>query len=364
MKIAIMHDWFDQVLGGSELVALHIADLYPDADIFTMIYDPEKFGERLAGRNITTSSLQTLPSKLRKNHKLLLPLIPRALKKLDFSGYDLVISSSPAFSKNITVPVGTKHLTYCHSPMRFAWDYWPKYLDEQDYGLLKKTLANMIIPKIRKWDLKGASSVDYWIANSETVKDRISKYYGIKDIEVLYPPVDLKNKLNPVEKRGDYYVTLGALTPYKRIDLAIKACNKSRRNLIVMSDGPQRRELESIAGDTIKFVGFVDGDQKWELLRRSLGLIFPTIEDFGMAPIEAMAVGTPVIALKDGGLTETVEDHVSGVFFDNQTSEDISEALDIAESIEFDHKTIAASTSKYASENFDKRFKQLISELK
>lgn len=357
-----MHDWFDQVLGGSELVALHIAELYPDADILTMLYGPEKFGNKLAGRNITTSYLQKIPSKLRNNHKLLLPLIPRAIKKMDFTGYDLVISSSPAFSKNITAPEGVKHLTYCHSPMRFAWDYWPKYLDEQGYGLLKKILANLIIPKIRKWDLEGASGVDRWVANSETVKDRISKYYGVKDIEVLYPPVDLKDKLKSVEKRDDYYVTLGALTPYKRIDLAIKACNKSRRNLIVMSDGPQRQELESIAGDTIKFVGFVDGDQKWELLRRSRGLIFPTVEDFGMAPIEAMAVGTPVIALRDGGLTETVEDKVSGVFFEEQTSEDITGALDIAESIEFDHKKIAASTSKYASENFDKRFKQIVSE--
>ncbi|MBP7018530.1 glycosyltransferase [Candidatus Saccharibacteria bacterium] len=363
MKIAIMHDWFDQVLGGSELVAIHIAKLFPEADIFTMLYNEQKFGDKLRGRTIKISNLQKIPSRLRTNHKLLLPLIPQALKRLDFSGYDLVISSSPAFSKNITVPASAKHLTYCHSPMRFAWDYWPKYIDEQSFGLVRKTLANLIIPKIRKWDLEGVKGVDLWLANSNTVKGRIDKYYGINDVEVLYPPVNLKDKLRIVENKDDYYVTLGALTPYKRIDLAIKACNLSRRKLIVMSDGPQRRELEAIAGDTIKFVGFVSGEQKWDILRRSRGLIFPTIEDFGMAPIEAMAVGVPVIALKDGGLTETVEDHVSGVFFEEQTSDAIIQALDVVESINFDYRKIAESTSKYSSEVFDKRFKQIVKDL-
>lgn len=362
MKVALIHDWFDQVYGGSERVALHIAHLFPDADIHAMLYNPAVFDTYLDGRTVRTSSLQKLPKRLRSNHKLLLPLIPKAIRSLDFSGYDLVISSSPAFSKNITVPEGTGHITYCHSPMRFAWDYWPEYLKEQDFGVLRNLFAKATIPRIRKWDYEGAKRIKHWIANSETVKQRIHTYYDVKekDITVIYPPVNLSAIPRLVENREEYYVTLATLTPYKRIDLAIKACNVSRRKLIVIGDGPARKDLEQIAGDTIRFVGFVDSEEKWDILRKAQGLIFPQVEDFGMAPIEAMAVGTPTIGFRQGGVTETVEDGVSGVLFDQQTSESIVDAIDRAESMEFDSAAMRESSHQYSAEKFDQSFSKYV----
>ena len=365
MRIAIVHDWFDQIYGGSERVAIHFCKLFPNAEIFTLLYNSEAYGNDLGNRIIHKSSLQRLPVRLRANHKILLPLIPKALARFDFSGYDLVISSSPAFSKNINVPENIPHITYCHSPMRFAWDYWPEYLHEQDYGVVQKLLAKLAIPRIRKWDLEGAKRIKYWLANSETVKQRIQKYYQIDEdkITVLNPPVEIAEAPRAIAKRDEYYVTLATLTPYKRIDLAIKACNVSRRKLIVIGDGPARKDLEQMAGDTIRFVGFVSGKEKWELLRRAQGLIFPQVEDFGMAPIEALAVGTPTIAFRQGGVTETITDGKFGILFDEQTSESIVDAIDRSETSKFNVDKMREAAQAYSTENFDREFMKYINKI-
>lgn len=355
LKIAIVHDWFDQINGGSEKVALHIANLFPQADVFTMLFNKEKFGSDFKGRNVKVSKLQNLPAFVRKNHHLMLPLIPSALKQFDFSEYDLVISSSPAFSKNISVPSNVTHITYCHSPMRFAWDYWPKYLDERGLSWPKQMLAKLTIPSIRKWDLAGAQKIQHWIANSETVKDRIERYYDIKDVAVINPPVDVSGIPKKSYSKDDYYVTLATLASYKRIDLAIKACNLARARLVVIGDGPQRQELENIAGDTIKFAGFVDSDEKWQLLGSAKALIFPTEEDFGMAPIESLAVATPVLAYGKGGLTETIEEGKSGFFFDEQASEAVVAAMDKLEASKLSPDFMKQQAVQYDQKLFDQK---------
>ncbi len=358
MKIALVHDWFDQVHGGSENVALHFTRMFPQAEIFVLLYNPAMFDSKIGKRILHTSSLQRLPARVRRNHKLLLPLIPKALSSFNFTGFDLVISSSPAFSKNITVPDDIPHITYCHSPMRFAWDHWPEYLYEQKYGRFQKALAKGIIPRIRKWDLDGAQRIKHWIANSETVKQRIQKYYSVDadDIVVMHPPVELRDAPKLIDNRDEYYVTLATLTPYKRIDLAIKACNVSRRKLVVIGDGPARKDLEQIAGDTIRFMGFVNVEEKWDLLRRAKGLLFPQVEDFGMAPIEAMAVGTPTIAFRQGGVTETIIDGRYGTLFDEQTSESLVDAIDRSELTKYNAGDMREAAQEYSSETFDKQF--------
>lgn len=362
LKVAIVHDWFDQINGGSEKVALHIAKLFPQADIFTMLFNDAKFGSYFKDRQITVSGLQKLPAFLRNNHHFLLPLIPRALNEFDFTGYDLVISSSPAFSKNIKVPTSTTHITYCHSPMRFAWDYWPKYLEEQDLGRFKKLLAKLTIPTIRKWDLTGAKAIKHWLANSDTVKDRIQQYYGITDVTVLNPPVNVAGIPKQSFPKKDHYVTLATLAPYKRVDLAIKACNLARAELIVIGDGPQREELENIAGDTITFVGYIDNAEKWQLLGSAKALIFPTEEDFGMAPIESLAVGTPVLAYNKGGLTETIKEGKSGFFFDEQTSEAVVLAMEKLSLAKLDEKFMKQEAAKYDQKLFDQKFLDYVKE--
>lgn len=356
LRVAIVHDWFDQIDGGSEKVAAHIANLFPQADIFTLLFNQHKFGKQFSGRKIQTSFLQKLPLPIRSNHHLLLPLIPLALSRFDFSDYDLVISSSPAFSKNISTPSNVVHITYCHSPMRFAWDYWPTYLDERELSWSKKTLAKITIPLIRKWDLKGAQRIKHWIANSETVKSRITKYYGVNEVSVLNPPVDLSNipKIKP--KEHDYYVTLATLASYKQIDLAIKACNLSRQKLFIIGDGPQRQELENIAGDTITFLGYTSGEEKWQTLANAKALIFPTEEDFGMAPIESLAVGTPVLAYKKGGLTETIKEGKSGFFFEEQTSEAVVTAMEKLESSKLNEEFMKKEALQYDQKIFDQKF--------
>jgi len=356
LKVAIVHDWFDQIDGGSERVAVHIAKLFPEADIFTMLYNEEKFDKYLSKRNIRTSFLQKLPIFIRKNHHLLLPLIPIALKRMDFSEYDLVISSSPAFSKNINTSNKTTHITYCHSPMRFAWDYWPKYLDERELSPLRRAVAKIIIPMIRKWDLKGASGVDHWIANSETVKNRISQYYDIDKVTVINPPVKTSDAPKSNIHKKDFYITLATLASYKRIDLAIMACNLARAKLIVIGDGPQRAELEQIAGDTISFTGFIDTNEKWKFIAEAKALIFPTEEDFGIAPIESLAAGTPVIGYNKGGLTETITDGVTGFMFNQQASESIVVAMEKLESANLNPVNMINQAAKYDSKFFDERF--------
>lgn len=250
--------------------------------------------------------------------------------------------------------------------MRFAWDYWPEYLEEQRYGFFKKALAKLTIPRIRRWDYEGAKRVTHWIANSETVKQRIHDYYDIAkdDITVMYPPVELEDVPRLVDNRDEYYVTLATLSPYKRIDLAIRACNVSRKKLIVIGDGPSRSDLEQMAGDTIRFVGYLEAEEKWEILRKAQGLIFAQVEDFGMAPIEALAVGTPTIGFRQGGVTETIVDKKFGVLFDEQTSEAIVDAIDRSEAIDFDRQAMREAAMRYSADRFDAEFKSYIDKVK
>lgn len=312
MQIALVHDFLTR-LGGAERVLATLSEMFPKAPIYTLFYDESKVGSVFPRLKIIPSRLQNLPFILRKNHRYLLPLMPRVVEEWDFSKFDLVISGNSAFTHGIITPTHTHHLCYFHSPMRFAWDWTHEYIKEQRIGRLHRLAIAHLLKKIRMWDQAVADRPDTAIANSKNVARRIKKYYR-RGSTVIYPPVDL-SRFKLSRSHEDYFLIVSTLTPYKKIDMAIQLFNKIQRKLVIIGDGPQRQYLESIAGDTVDFLGFKDDSAVAEYLRNCRALIFPGEEDFGLTPIEAMACGKPVLAFGEGGVKESVVAGVTGEFF-------------------------------------------------
>ncbi len=279
MKVALVHDWLNTKQGGGENVLLEMAALFPDAPIYTLLYDAETFDGKLDPSRIRPSNLQRLPRFLRKRPRYLLPWLATAIEQFDFSEYDVVISSSSAFAKGIITKPATLHICYCHSPMRFVWDYWPAYIQEQRVGPLRRAAIHLLTSRLRQWDYYSAARVDCWIANSQTTAKRINKYYRVNVDAVIYPGADI-GAFSPTGHKGAYFVTLSSLTPYKKIDLAITACNQIKAELIVIGDGPDRERLKQIAGPTIRFAGRVSNAERANLLSGAQALLFPNEEDF------------------------------------------------------------------------------------
>lgn len=332
LKVALVHDWLNTKIGGGERVLFELAKLYPNAPIYTLLFDADKFKGLVDPKRVHVSSLQKYPAILRRRPRYLLPLVPKAVESFDFTDYDVVISSSSAFVKNIITRTNTIHICYCHSPMRFAWDYWPHYIDEQKVGPIRAYFIGKQISKLRLWDFYGSARVDKWIANSSHVAQRIKKYYR-KSAQIIYPPVDTELFHQNKAEKQNYYVTLSALTPYKKIDLAIETFNQRGDKLIVLSDGPERSKLEKQAKANIHFKGHVSDVERAKILSGAKGLIFPNEEDFGIAMVEALAAGTPVIAYRTGGAQEIVDDGRTGVLFDKQTAHSLHHAIDKLEKL-------------------------------
>lgn len=354
MKVAIVHDWLADTRGGAEEVLLRLAKLYPEADIFCLTYTASKYPE-LSGRSVTTSWLGKLPPFIRRHRNALTIFAPGAIERLSLSGYDLVISSSSAFAKGVKVPDGAKHICYCYSPMRYVWDYWPQAAENRN--ILAKVYINWLTHRLRIWDYESSRGVDAWIAISKTVANRITKYYHAPS-QVVFPGViDTKEFWDPSATKLDYYITLSTLTAYKRVDLAIAACIKSRRKLMVVGEGPEMKRLQKLAEGhkNIIFMGRVTTAQKIRFLQEARGLIFPSEEDFGIAPLEAVAAGTPVIAYNKGGLTETIIAGKSGLFFDRQTTGSLINAMSEFESKKWNSKVCHDQAADYDVAVFDKQ---------
>ena len=321
-KVALVHDHLFQH-GGAENVLLEMNDLFPKAPIYTLVYDKEK-AEQFADKKIITSFIDKWWGA-KKHFKWFLPIMPLAWEQIDFSSYDIVLSSCSAFCKGLLTPPNTMHVSYCHSPTRYLWSDAQSYVAELNQPKIVKLFLPILLNRLRQWDFQAAQRVDYFIANSEFVAKRIKKYYR-RDSKVIYPPVNV-NKYTVSDKVGNYYVVVSRLRPYKRVDLAVDAFNQLGLPLVVVGGGEEYDKLKNRAKDNIKFVGEVSDEEKNRILGGSKAFIFPQEEDFGISPVEAMACGKPVIAYRSGGALETVVENKTGVFFDEQHWESLVEAV-------------------------------------
>jgi glycosyltransferase involved in cell wall biosynthesis len=330
LRVAIIHDWF-YVRAGAERVVEVLVDIFPQADLFALFARPETMSPELRKRKLTTSWLQKIPF-IHRFHRHTLMFHPLALEQFDFSGYDLVISSTSGSVKGILTPPSTLHVCYCYTPMRYIWDMYSSYL----HGMspITRFVFALTAHKIRMWDYIAAGRVDQFACDSHFVASRIKKFYR-RTSEVIYPPIDVQS-LQIADRQEDYYLALGRLVNYKRFDLAIEACNLLKRPLKIIGTGPELRRLKRIAGPTIEFLGSIPDAQKHAMLAKCRALIFPGEEDFGIVPVEAQAHGRPVIALAAGGALETVVglDHdtsscmaPTGVFFREQTAQSLANAI-------------------------------------
>lgn len=322
MRVAIVHDYLTK-LGGAEKVLQVIHRIYPDAPIYTLLYDEKGTrGQFAKGYDIRPSRLQKLPKFIRNRSKLLLSKYPEAIERFDFSRFDVVISSSNSFAHGVATLPNQLHITYCYSPMRYAWDWAHKYLEENNIGFGPIGLyVRSLISKLRQWDYYASKRTDEWLAISNTVAKRIKKYYR-KDSEVIYPPTDIEELLQNKKGPGDYYLIVSRLTQYKNIDLAIKVFNDLKLPLYIIGEGADRKRLESIAKETIKFLGWKNDTDRNKYLSGCRAFLFPGEDDFGLTPVEAMAGGRAVIAYRAGGATETVVEGKTGEFFNDCASTD------------------------------------------
>ncbi|MEA1909764.1 MAG: glycosyltransferase [Patescibacteria group bacterium] len=361
LKVALVHDFLAKE-GGAEKVTQVLSEIFPDAPIYTLLLS-KNMQKMFSGRKINTSSLQKFYEKFNIPTKWLMFKMPRAIEEFDFSKFDVVISSSHSFAKGIITSPDTIHISYCHSPTRYLWDACHSYLEEQKLPGFIKFLLQPRLHNLRIWDRLAASRVDYFVANSNYVKNRIKKYYR-KDAKVIYPPVEIPTNLTSNKK--DYFLVLSRLSAYKKVDLAIQAFNKLGLSLVVIGDGEQLDELKQEASDNIKFLGFKEDNEKWEYLSSARALIFPGEEDFGIVPVEAMAAGLPVIAFNKGGLKESVADGKTGIFFKDQSVKSIVEAVQkfVEQEDTFITQELKSQAQKFNTERFKKEILEFISNVK
>ncbi len=359
MKIAFVHDFLLR-LGGAERVLKVLMDMYPEAPVYTLLYDEKTVGSVFPKERVRPSRLQKFPRFIPGMHKFLFPFMPAAVEDFDFSDFDVVVSSSNAYSHGIVTNLETKHICYYHSPMRYAWDYTHEYLREQQLGLIGDLIVGKMLHKVRQWDFLAADRVDISLANSKTVAKRIQKFYR-KEAKVLYPPVDVE-RFKPQDHHEGYFLIVSTLTPYKRIDLAVELFNRLGKRLVIIGDGPDRRRLERMAAENIDFLGFKSDEVVKTYFENSRAFIFPGMEDFGIAPIEAMACGKPILAYRKGGLTETMIEGETGEFFEEQTVESMEEGLTqlLINEARYSAAKIAKHAEQFSTEHFKKAMRAVI----
>lgn len=355
-RVAIVHDWL-VTYAGAERVLEQLLALFPQADVFTMI-DTLPAGQRgfLAGARVRTSFLDRLPL-LRRRHRALLPLMPLAVEQLDVSGYDLVLSSSHAVAKGVITGPHQLHVCYCHSPIRYAWDLQHEYLREAGLTGAKAWAARWLLHRMRLWDARTANGVDVFVANSHFIAGRIRKTYR-RRATVIHPPVDTE-RFTPGGERDDFYLAASRFVPYKRLGTIVEAFGRMPdRRLVVIGDGPEYQRVRRLAGPNVALLGH----QPWEVLRshmrRARAFVFAAEEDFGIAPVEAQACGTPVIAYRGGGVLDSVVEGETGCFFDERTPDGIAEAVQRFERdrSRYDPVRIRAHAERFSAERFRARF--------
>lgn len=368
MKVAIIHYWFITRRGGEKVVE-SILKLYPNADIYTLFYDEEKYGNHLKGHNIYTSHYNT--RFFRKYYQKLFPFYPAIVKSLKLKeNYDLIISSESGPAKGVEIINKAKHVCYIHSPMRYCWGYTHEYL--KSINPILRPIANFFFWRLKEWDKSTIDNVDLYISNSINVAKRVKKYYN-REAKVVYPPIEsnlFKTPLN-LESEKDFFLSFGAITPYKRIDLLVDCFNKNGKKLVIIGNGSERFNLEKRAKSNIEFKGFLKESEIKYYIKKAKALIFPGEEDFGMIPLEVMSYGVPVIAYKKGGALETVVENSdciqesTGIFFEKQNIQSLQTALEdfIEKENYFNPIWIRNHAEKFKEDNFLYNFNVEINKL-
>ena len=367
-KIAVIHEWLVNY-AGSERVLEQIINLFPDSDLFCQVdFLSENEKGFILNKKAHTSFIQCLPFAKEK-YRSYLPLMPFAVRRFDLSGHDVIISNSHSIAKGVKKNSRQLQICYCHTPMRYAWDLRDQYLKESglDSGI-KGALAKFILERLRKWDYNTAQQVDFFIANSNYIKDRIKRAYN-REAEVIYPPVDIENfKLR--EQKDDFYLTVSRMVPYKKVDLIVEAFSGTGQPLVVIGDGPDFSKVKSRARSNIEFLGYQEDNVLTDYMQRAKAFIFAAEEDFGIVPVEAQACGTPVIAFGRGGVTESVipvqnstDASPTGIFFDEQSPASLIDAVKRFESLsdKFDPHEIRKNAERFGIERFRHELEEFIS---
>ena len=365
MKVAIIHYWLINMRGGEKVIEA-LLEMFPQADIFTHVYDPKVISEIIKSKKIYTSYIHKLPFA-KKLYQLYMPLMPNALKNFNLQKYDLVISSESGPAKGVIPNPNAFHLCYCHSPMRYLWDMYHEYFRKTNSFI--KFFMNRLIPKLRIWDITSANLVDRFVTNSNYVAKRIQRIYNRK-AEVVYGPAPIEQFLDIERIPKDYYLFFGQITGYKRADIAIEACIKSERKLIVAGAGIKRKQIKKYKKSKfVSFTGRVSDKDAADLFSGARALLFPGIEDLGLVPIEANAAGCPVIAYHDGGVLDTIKENKTGLFFNNQTPQSLIEAIERFETMEkqgifSDRNVFNQHVNQFSKEMFKQRINKIIKEQK
>ncbi|MEA3489890.1 MAG: glycosyltransferase [Candidatus Omnitrophota bacterium] len=367
VRIAIIHDWLTGMRGGEKCLEV-FCELFPDATLFTLVHNEGSVSPGIENMDIRTSFLQKIPG-ISRNYRSFLPLFPAAIESFDLSGYELVLSSSHCVAKGARSSPDSLHICYCYTPMRYAWKFFDEYFSEE--APIKQWIISRVIERLKRWDIASNKRIDYFVAISDNVRNRIEEFYG-KSADVIYPPVDVDSFAAGEGDDGSYLI-VSALVPYKRVDLAVRAFNETKKRLVIVGEGTDLIRLKRTSGENIEFKGWVSDAQLAEYYSKCRALVFPGEEDFGIVPIEAQACGKPVIAFAAGGALETVIPHggtrrkasggaPTGVFFYEQTVSALNGAVENFENNrqEFDPGRIRENAARFNRDRFKDEIKNYI----
>jgi len=356
MKVALLHDHLNQI-GGAEKVLFSFHNIFPEAPIYTLVHDADKTKNYFSHLNIKTSFIQKLPGG--KSHfKWYLPWMPAAVENFDLSEYDLVLSDCSALIKGVVTSSKTLHICYCHTPTRYLWSDTHSYINDLNSSKLVKMLLPIYLKKLRVWDRLASERVDKYIANSHFVQKRIEKYYRRSSM-VIHPPVDI-SQFEIADGYDDYYLVVSRLRPYKKVDLVISAFNKLKIPLKIIGTGEEEAKLKKMAEPNIEFLGPLPDNQVRKYYSRCKAFINPQEEDFGITPVEAMASGRPVIAFRAGGALESVEENKTGVFFNEQSWEELADTVLRFKPDDYNPAEIREHAQKFDIKQFESRIKDFV----